>query len=136
MFYNYKRKNRLKFLSFKSNKLKFGIIGLKAINSGTVSLKQIELLKQVILKSMAYKVKIWNRRFFCFNITKKPIGLRMGKGHGKISLKVLKVSCGDIVLEFSGLKYLNLLNIIYSFKHKLSIKTKLIINKFKYFGIT
>lgn len=130
IFYNYKKKGRLKLSNFKFDNLKFGTVGLKAVKSGIISLKQIQLFKQMIFKSMAYKVKIWVRKFSHFNITKKSIGIRMGKGHGKISIIVLKINCGDIIFEFCSLKFTNLLNFIFLFRHKLKIKTKIIINKF------
>lgn len=122
------KKGKLKFFYIKFSNLKYGIIGLKAIQSGTINLKQLEYYKKLIIKGMNYKIKIWDRKLFYFIVTKKPVGIRMGKGSGKISFLVFKVNYGDIILEFSGLKLSNLLTIIRSSKYKLPLKTRVIIN--------
>jgi large subunit ribosomal protein L16 len=118
----------LEAVSFKLNKLKFGSIGLKALTSGIIDLKHIECFKQIVSRSLKYNVKIWDRKLPYITVTKKPIGIKMGKGSGKISGTVLRVSCGNILLEFSGLKSKTLLAIIYLTKARLPIRTKIISN--------
>jgi large subunit ribosomal protein L16 len=71
------KKGKLKRLEFKANKLKFGTIGLKAVESGLVNSRQIETIKR--------KGKIWIRIFPDLPITSKPTGVRMGKGKGQLS---------------------------------------------------
>jgi large subunit ribosomal protein L16 len=79
------KKGRLKRLEFKANKLKFGTIGLKAVESGLVNSRQIEAARQAISKTIKRKGKIWIRVFPDLPITSKPIGVRMGKGKGQLS---------------------------------------------------
>lgn len=127
-YLKFTKRGKLKAVSFNLNRLKFGSIGLKALTSGTIDLKQIERFKQVVSRGVKYNLKIWNRRLFYITITKKPVGIKMGKGSGKISAMIINVSSGNILLEFSGLKPKVLLPIIYSAKAQLSIKTKIITN--------
>ena len=79
------KKGKLKRLEFKANKLKFGTIGLKAAESGSVSSRQIEAARQAISKAIKRKGKIWIRIFPDLPITSKPTGVRMGKGKGQLS---------------------------------------------------
>lgn len=127
-YHNYIKKGKLRFFYIKFSDLKFGIIGLKAMQSGIINLKQLEYYKKLIIKGMNYKIKIWDRKLFYFIVTKKPVGIRMGKGSGKISFLVFKINYGDIILEFSGLKLSSLLTTIESSKYKLPLKTKVVIS--------
>ena len=67
------RKGKLSKLEYKTISLKFGTIGLKACESGTISAKQIEAARQAINRKLARKGKIWIRIFPNYPITKKPI---------------------------------------------------------------
>lgn len=51
------RKGKLNKLEFKSNSLKFGTIGLKAAESGTITARQIEAARQAINRKIKEKVK-------------------------------------------------------------------------------
>ena len=53
------RKGRLKRFDFKSNKLKFGDVGLKALESGFINARQIEAARKVMVRKMKRKGKIW-----------------------------------------------------------------------------
>ena len=46
------RKGTLSKLNFRSNKLQFGNIGLKAVKSGTISSRQIEAARQAISRKL------------------------------------------------------------------------------------
>lgn len=104
------------------------MIGLKALESGNIRHEQIECIKQTILKRTKYKVKIWEKNNHYIKVTKKSIGIKMGKGYGKISNSILKISSGMIILEFSTIKYHILINILNKCKFKFSIKTKIVSN--------
>lgn len=79
------QKGKLSKLNFRSNKLKFGSIGLKATNSGTLSSRQIEAARQAIVRKLSRKGKLWIRVFPTIPITTKPTEVRMGKGKGTVS---------------------------------------------------
>ena len=63
------KKGRLKKFEFKVNKLKFGILGLKAVESGIIKSNQLISAKQAILKKIKKKGKIWVRVFSNLSVT-------------------------------------------------------------------
>lgn len=119
------KKRKLKKFEFKTNCLKFGSIGIKAVESGIINYKQIESFKNIIFKKTYKKIKIWIRVLPNFYVTKKQTGLRMGKGKGKLLNMVCRVINGTIIFEISGLKTQVIINIIKLSKLKLPIKTKI-----------
>ena len=79
------QKSRLLKFTYRSNKLRFGSVGLKATQSGTISSRQIEAARQAIVRKTNRKGKLWIRIFPSLPITVKPIEVRMGKGKGTVS---------------------------------------------------
>nr|QYC61902.1 ribosomal protein L16 [Stephanopyxis turris] len=96
------QKGTLPKLNFRSNKLRFGSIGLKALTSGIISSKQIEASRQAINRKINRKGKIWIRIFPNIPVTKKPSEVRMGKGKGNVNHWVAKISAGTILFEICG----------------------------------
>ena len=101
--YKKSRKGKLTKLNFKSNKLIFGSIGIKALESGIISSRQIESARQAIARKIQRKGKIWIRIFPNYPVTKKPIEVRMGKGKGSVSHWAAKVSGGTVLFELGGI---------------------------------
>lgn len=120
------RKGVLKKLEYKTNNLSFGTIGLKAVESGTISYKQIESARQAINRKLNRKGKIWIRIFPNYPITKKPVEVRMGKGKGQVSYWGAKISGGTILFEICGISKDKAIYAFNSGSSKLPIKTKII----------
>ena len=97
------QKGKLSKLNFRSNKLKFGNIGLKVTKSGTISARQIEAARQSIVRKLNRKGKLWIRIFPTVPITTKPTEVRMGKGKGAFSHWSAKVNAGTIIFEALGI---------------------------------
>lgn len=123
--YNKIRKGRLKRLEFKANDLKFGTIGLKAAESGTINSRQIEAARQAIAKKIKRKGKIWIKIFPDLPITSKPTGVRMGKGKGQLSHWGVKVCGGTVLFEVCGVNLNNIFSALKTAGSKLPIKTKI-----------
>lgn len=119
------KKGKLTKFSYKTNELKFGKIGLKALESGILNSQQIESTRQILIKKTNKKSKIWVRIFNFLPVTAKPIGVRMGKGKGKISHWVTRIGQGTIILEISGPNLQNLIISLLKAKLKLPVKTKI-----------
>ena len=96
------RKGKLSNLEFKSNKLKFGTIGLKAAESGTITARQIESARQSITRKINRKGKLWIRVFPSLPVTLKPIEVRMGKGKGAVSFWASRIAGGTVIFELCG----------------------------------
>lgn len=120
------RKGKLSNLNFKSIKLKFGTIGLKAAESGTITAKQIESARQAITRKINRKGKLWIRVFPDLPITLKPIEVRMGKGKGSVSFWSSRVAGGTIIFELCGVTKTTALTAFRTGGAKLPIKTQIV----------
>jgi len=119
------KKGRLRKFEFKTNKLVFGELGLKAAESGTINSKQIESARQAISRKTKKKAKLWIKIFPYLPVTAKPTGVRMGKGKGQFSHWVARVKSGTILFEICGIESKLLLEALETGKAKLPIKTKI-----------
>jgi large subunit ribosomal protein L16 len=119
------RKSKLKNFKHHS-KLNFGKFGLKALESGSLNLKQIESARKVITKKTERQSKIWIKISFNYVLTKKPSGTRMGKGKGKITFFYAKVKKGSIIFEISGSNNKKIITALKACQYKLPIKTLVI----------
>lgn len=123
--YKKTKKGKLKRLEFKANCLKFGTIGLKAVESGIINSRQIEAARQAITRKIKRKGKIWIRIFPNLPITSKPTGTRMGKGKGQISHWGARVSSGTVLFEVCGVNSNTIFLALKTGGAKLPIKTKI-----------
>lgn len=121
------KKGNLKKLEFKSNCLKFGTVGLKAVNSGIITARQLEASRQAISRKIKKKGKVWIRIFPDLPLTAKSVSSRMGKGKGGFSHWGRKVKGGTVLFEICGVKDLKV--VLASLKTgaaKLPLKTRLL----------
>jgi large subunit ribosomal protein L16 len=117
------KKGKLLKFEYKSNTLKFGTIGLKAAESGTINARQIEAARQAIVRKIQRKGKIWIRIFPSVPITKKPIEVRMGKGKGAVNYWAAKIKKGTVLFEVCGVATLKSIPAFKTGASKLPIKT-------------
>lgn len=123
--YKKTRKGKLKKLEFKANKLNFGIIGLKANESGIINARQIEAARQAITRKTKRKIKMWIRIFPDLPITSKPTGVRMGKGKGPFSHWGARVRRGTVIFEICGINLKLITSALKTGGAKLPVKTKI-----------
>jgi len=121
--YKKTKKGKLKKLEYKSNRLTFGTIGLKAKESGIINSRQIESARQAIARKLKRKGKIWIKIFPDLSITKKPTGVRMGKGKGQISHWGTRVQGGTVLFEICGTNLNSSIAALKTGGAKLPIKT-------------
>ena len=118
------RKGKLKKFEYKSNSIKFGDIGLKAITSGIINARQIESARRTIARKIKRKGKVWLRIFPDLPITSKPTESRMGKGKGSISYWAVKVKSGTTLFEICGIPFHVAKEALIAAGKKLTVKTK------------
>ena len=82
---------------FKS--LRFGCMGIRALESGRITSTQLLALRQTLNKYIKKNGKIFLNIFPHTPITKKPVKVRMGKGKGNVDHYVFKVKPGTIICE-------------------------------------
>jgi large subunit ribosomal protein L16 len=121
--YKKHRKGRLSRFEYKANKLTFGVIGLKAAESGIIQPRQIEAARQSITRKTKRKAKIWIKIFPDLPITKKPTGVRMGKGKGPFSHWGARVRGGNVLFEACGNNLKAIVSALKAGGSKLPIKT-------------
>jgi large subunit ribosomal protein L16 len=82
--------------------LSFGEYGLKALEPGWVTNRQIEAARVALTRSLKRGGKVWIRVFPDKPVTKKPAETRMGKGKGNPEEWVAVVKPGRILYEMEG----------------------------------
>lgn len=89
-------------LSFRGSVLSFGEFGLKAMESGWVSSRQIEASRRALTHHIRRGGRVWIRVFPDKPITKKPPETRMGSGKGDVAEYVCVVRPGRVLFEMAG----------------------------------
>jgi large subunit ribosomal protein L16 len=84
------------------NKVSFGEFGLKSIETGRVTARQIEAARRALTRCVKRGGKVWIRIFPDKPITKKPIEVRMGSGKGNVEYWVAQVQPGRMLYEMDG----------------------------------
>ena len=82
--------------------LSFGAYGLKALEPGRVTARQIEAARRAMTRAMKRSGKVWIRIFPDVPVSKKPTEVRMGKGKGAPEFWVCRVKPGRIMFEVDG----------------------------------
>ncbi|QFQ32319.1 50S ribosomal protein L16 [Buchnera aphidicola] len=82
--------------------INFGIFGLKAVDRGRLTARQIESARRAITRFIKRQGKVWIRIFPDKPITQKPLEVRMGKGKGNVEYWVALVQPGKILYELDG----------------------------------
>ncbi|VFP78316.1 50S ribosomal protein L16 [Buchnera aphidicola (Cinara cuneomaculata)] len=105
------------------NKISFGTYGLKAIDRGRLTSRQIESARRTITRSVKRQGKMWIRVFPDKPITQKPLEVRMGKGKGNVEYWVALVQPGKILYEVEGISEQESRSVFKRASSKLPIKT-------------
>jgi large subunit ribosomal protein L16 len=95
-------RGRMRGKSFRGSDVIFGDYGLKALEPGWVTARQIEAARRAIVREMRRRGKFWIRIFPDKPITRKPAETRMGKGKGNVEYWVAVVRPGRIMFEIGG----------------------------------
>ena len=104
----------------------FGTYGLKAMEAGWITSRQIEACRISITRIVRKVGKMWIRIFPDKPITKKPAETRMGKGKGAPEYWVAVVKPGRILFEVEGVDQEGAEEAFHNASHKLPIKTKIV----------
>ncbi len=141
--FKYKRKQKSRtLLSFNNSYLKknlnyggAGLMILKPVHLTASQLFRFKLfLKRAMKKSDRTRRFVWFLAFPHLPLTKKPNGIRMGKGKGKLECWFTNVSGGTILMEFKNLRKGRSSFFMKQMTHKLGIPTKFIYSTNFYFN--
>jgi large subunit ribosomal protein L16 len=89
--------------AYRGSEVSFGEFGLKALEPGWVTSRQIEAARIAITRHAKKGCKVWIRIFPDKPITRKPAETRMGKGKGNPEFWVAVVKPGRVMYEVSGI---------------------------------
>jgi large subunit ribosomal protein L16 len=125
--YRKQMRGRMKGKASRGVEVHFGEFGLKALEPGWVTARQIEAARRAIVRALRRRGKVWIRIFPDKPVTQKPAETRMGKGKGNVEFWVAVVKPGRVLFEVGGgvdeeiaKEALRLAS------YKLSIKTKVV----------
>ncbi|CUA84520.1 MULTISPECIES: 50S ribosomal protein L16 [Pseudidiomarina] len=95
-------KGRNRGLAQSGNKVSFGTFGLKSVERGRMTARQIEAARRAMTRHVKRQGKIWIRVFPDKPITQKPLEVRMGKGKGSVEYWVAQIQPGRVLYEMDG----------------------------------
>jgi large subunit ribosomal protein L16 len=122
------QKGRIKGLAQRGTRIDFGDFGIKALEQGRITSRQIEAARVAMTRRMKRVGKVWIRIFPDKPITKKPAETRMGKGKGAPEYWVAVVRPGRILFEVGGGVPLDIASEAMRLaQQKLPIKTKQVV---------
>jgi large subunit ribosomal protein L16 len=96
------QKGRNRGLAQVGNKVSFGEYGLKSVETGRITSRQIEAARRAMTRHVKRGGKIWIRIFPDKPITQKPLEVRQGKGKGNVEYWVAQIQPGRMLYEMQG----------------------------------
>ncbi len=122
-------KGRVKGMAGRGHRLAFGTFGIKALEPGWITARQIEAARIAMTRAMKREGQVWIRIFPDKPITKKPAEVRMGKGKGAPEYWVAPVKPGTILFESAGSEMGLAKEALRLAAQKLPIKTKFVVSR-------
>jgi len=124
--YRKPQKGRMKGMATRGSHVAFGTFGLKAMEAGWITSRQIEAARIVLSRSIKKVGRVWIRIFPHKAITKKPAETRMGKGKGSPEYWVAVIKPGRILFEIDGLDFDEAQEAFRKCSNKLPLKAKIV----------
>ncbi len=124
--YRKAQRGRMKGKATRGATVAFGDFGLKAMEPGWVTQRQIEASRVALTRMMKREGKVWIRIFPDKPVTKKPAETRMGSGKGSPEFWVAVVKPGSVLFELGGINRAMAEEAMSLAAHKLSIRTRFV----------
>ncbi len=125
--YRKAQKGRNRGLAHRGSSISFGSFGLKTLDAGWITNRQIESARIAMTRYMKREGNVWIRIFPDKPITAKPQEVRMGKGKGPLSHYVAVVRPGRIMFEMDGVPLETAKEALRLAAQKLPVQTKFVI---------
>jgi large subunit ribosomal protein L16 len=120
------QKGRIKGAAKKGTEINFGAFGIKAVEPGRITARQIEAARRAMTRHMKRAGRVWIRVFPDVPVSKKPTEVRMGKGKGAPEYWAAKVKPGRIMFEVDGVNQTVAREALELGAAKLSVKTRFV----------
>ena len=124
--YRKPQKGKMRGMANSGDYVAFGTFGLKALECGWITSRQIEAARITISRRVRKVGRMWIRIFPHKAITKKPAETRMGKGKGSPEYWVAVIKPGRILFEVEGLNESEAQEAFKLAAHKLPVRVKIV----------
>ena len=119
-------KGRHKGKAYRGGEVSFGDFGLKVLESGRLTARQIESARMTMTRHIKRAGKVWIRVFPDKPVTKKPAETRMGHGKGNVEEWHAVVKMGRVIFEMQGVTEQLAREAMTLASHKLPLQTKMV----------
>lgn len=110
----------------RGNTLSFGSFGLKVMEAGWISARQLEAARRAVAHFTQRGGRIWIRIFPDKPVTKHPAESRMGSGKGDVEGYVAVVKPGQLIFEMGAIAKVTAKEALRLAAHKLPVATKFV----------
>src|SRR5213596_1642837 len=100
--YRKAHKGRIHGVAKGGTTLNFGAFGLKAVEPGRITARQIEAARRAITRYIRRAGRVWIRIFPDVPVSHKPAEVRMGSGKGSPEFWICRIKPGRIMFELDG----------------------------------
>lgn len=119
----HKGRRRRTGIATRRTELDFGSFGLKTLEIGWITSRQIEAARRAMTRFAKKGGKIWIRIFPDKSRTTKGIDIPMGSGKGAVDHYVAPVKPGVIMFEIDGMTEADAREALRLASHKMPVKT-------------
>ena len=109
-----------------NTELTYGEYGLMATKGAWITAQQIEAARIAMTRYTKRGGQVWINIFPHMPLTKKPLGVRQGKGKGSVEQWVAVVKKGKIMFEIGGVDEATAREALRLASHKLPITCKIV----------
>lgn len=124
--YRKQQRGRMRGKSWTGQTVAFGDFGLKTLEPGWITNRQIESARVAITRFVRRTGRVWIRIFPDKPLTKKPQETRMGKGKGGPEGWVAVVRPGRVLFEMEGVSREQAIEAMRRASHKLPVRTQFV----------
>jgi len=124
---HHKELQRLRGVTPRGASLNFGTYGLKAMEAGRITARQIEAARIAMTRRIKRQGRIWIRIYPDLPVSSKPAEVRMGKGKGSPEYWVAAVRLGRILYEMEGVDEETARAALTLAASKLPLRTKIVV---------
>lgn len=124
--YRKQQRGRMRGKSWTGQTVAFGDFGLKTLEPGWITNRQIESARVAITRFIKRTGRVWIRIFPDKPLTKKPQETRMGKGKGGPEGWVAVVRPGRVLFEMEGVSREQAVEAMRRASHKLPVRTQFV----------
>jgi len=124
--YRKAHKGRVKGKAKGWTRLNFGSFGLKSVEPGRVTAREIEACRRAITRHIKRTGRLWITIFPDVPVSTKPAEVRMGSGKGNPEYWICRIKPGRIMFELDGVSQALAGEAFALGAAKLSVKTRVV----------